>query len=143
VVIGHGNSRARGVENAIVGISRTGAGLGQPWKGALASVHARSAEGHRDRSSCGQIVGVGRALGSRVVTNGDLEGVLDTTDEWISSRTGIKERRFVDEGENCATLAIEASKRALEHAGVEGESVELVICGTVDGARVLCLRWRA
>ena len=78
----------------------------------------------------GKILGVGRALGSRVVTNGDLEGVLDTTDEWISSRTGIKERRFVDEGENCATLAVEASKQALEHAGVEGESVELVICGT-------------
>ena len=78
----------------------------------------------------GKILGVGRALGSRVVTNGDLEGVLDTTDEWIMTRTGIKERRFVDEGENCATLAVEASKQALEHAGVEGESVELVICGT-------------
>jgi 3-oxoacyl-[acyl-carrier-protein] synthase-3 len=78
----------------------------------------------------GKIVGVGRALGSKVVTNGDFEAVLDTTDEWISSRTGIKERRFVGEGESCATLAIEASKRALEHAGVEGESIELVICGT-------------
>ncbi len=78
----------------------------------------------------GRIVGVGRALGSRVVTNADLEGVLDTTDEWISTRTGIKERRFVDEGENAATLAVEASKKALEHAGVDGESVDLVICGT-------------
>jgi 3-oxoacyl-[acyl-carrier-protein] synthase-3 len=78
----------------------------------------------------GKIVGVGRALGSKVVTNGDFEAVLDTTDEWISSRTGIKERRFVGEGESCATLAIEASKRAIEHAGVEGESIELVICGT-------------
>ncbi|HEX6709681.1 MAG TPA: beta-ketoacyl-ACP synthase III [Rubrobacter sp.] len=78
----------------------------------------------------GRIVGVGRALGSRVVTNADLESVLDTTDEWISTRTGIKERHFVGEGENAATLAVEASKRALEHAGVEGESVDLVICGT-------------
>ena len=65
----------------------------------------------------GRIVGVGRALGSRVVTNGDLEGALDTTDEWISTRTGIKERRFVGEDENAATLAIDASKKALVHAG--------------------------
>ena len=80
--------------------------------------------------AAGRIVGAGRALGSRVVTNGDLEGVLDTTDEWISSRTGIKERHFVGEGENAATLAVEASKRALEHAGVEGASIDLIICGT-------------
>jgi 3-oxoacyl-[acyl-carrier-protein] synthase-3 len=80
--------------------------------------------------AAGRIVGAGRALGSRVVTNGDLEGVLDTTDEWISSRTGIKERHFVGEGENAATLAVEATKRALEHAGVEGASIDLIICGT-------------
>jgi 3-oxoacyl-[acyl-carrier-protein] synthase III len=78
----------------------------------------------------GRIVGVGRALGGRVVTNSDLEGVLDTTDEWISARTGIKARHFVTEGENAATLAVEASKKALEHAGVDGGSVDLIICGT-------------
>ena len=78
----------------------------------------------------GKIVGVGRALGSRVVTNADLESVLDTTDAWISTRTGIRERRFVAEGENAVTLAIEASKKALEHAEVDGGSVDLVICGT-------------
>jgi 3-oxoacyl-[acyl-carrier-protein] synthase III len=81
-------------------------------------------------AAAGRIVGVGRALGSRTVTNGDLERVLDTTDEWISSRTGIQARHFVAEGENAATLAVEASQRAIEHAGVEGESVDLVICGT-------------
>ena len=80
--------------------------------------------------SCGKIVGVGRALGSRVVTNKDLERTLDTTDEWIQSRTGIKERRFVGEGEDCATLAIEASKKALEHAGTGGDSVDLILCAT-------------
>jgi 3-oxoacyl-[acyl-carrier-protein] synthase-3 len=80
--------------------------------------------------AAGRIVGVGRALGSRVVTNGDLENILDTTDEWISTRTGIKERRFVAEDENAATLAIDASKRALEHAGVDGSTVDLVVCGT-------------
>jgi 3-oxoacyl-[acyl-carrier-protein] synthase III len=78
----------------------------------------------------GKIVGVGRALGSRVVTNRDLEGLLNTTDEWIATRTGIRERRFVGEGENCATLAIEASKKALEHAGAEGDSLDLIVCAT-------------
>jgi 3-oxoacyl-[acyl-carrier-protein] synthase III len=78
----------------------------------------------------GRIVGVGRALGSRTVTNRDLERTLDTSDEWIATRTGIRERRFVGEGEDCATLAIEASKKALEHAGVEGDSVDLVLCAT-------------
>jgi 3-oxoacyl-[acyl-carrier-protein] synthase III len=78
----------------------------------------------------GRIVGVGRALGSRIVTNGDLERTLDTTDEWIRTRTGIRERRFVGEYEDCATLAIEASKKALEHARVGGDSVDLVLCAT-------------
>ena len=78
----------------------------------------------------GRIVGVGRALGGRIVANSDLEGVLDTTDEWISTRTGIRARHFVTEGENAATLAVEASKKALQHAGVDGGSVDLIICGT-------------
>ena len=78
----------------------------------------------------GKIVGVGRALGSRVVTNRDLERTLETTHEWIATRTGISERHFVGEGEDCATLAIEASKEALEHAGVSGDSVDLVVCAT-------------
>jgi 3-oxoacyl-[acyl-carrier-protein] synthase-3 len=78
----------------------------------------------------GKIVGVGRALGSRVVTNRDLEATLDTTEDWISTRTGISERRFVGEDEDCSTLAIEASKKALEHAGVVGDSVDLIVCAT-------------
>ncbi len=78
----------------------------------------------------GRIVGVGRTLGSTIVTNNDLESVLDTTDEWISARTGIRARHFVAEGENAATLAVDASKKALEHAGVDGRSVDLIVCGT-------------
>ena len=78
----------------------------------------------------GKIVGVGRALGGRVVTNRDLERTLDTTDEWISTRTGIRERRFVGEGEDCATLAIQASKKAMEHAGTEGNALDLIVCAT-------------
>jgi 3-oxoacyl-[acyl-carrier-protein] synthase III len=78
----------------------------------------------------GKIVGVGRTLGSRAVTNEELERSLDTSDEWIASRTGIRERHFVGEGEDCATLAIGASKEALEHAGVGGETVDLILCAT-------------
>lgn len=78
----------------------------------------------------GKILGVGRALGSRVVTNHDLEKTLDTNDEWVVGRTGIKERHFVAEGEDCATLAIEASKNALEHAELDGDSIDLILCAT-------------
>lgn len=81
----------------------------------------------------GEIVGVGRALGSRTVTNHDLERTLDTSDDWISGRTGIKERRFVGEGEDCVTLATAASREALAHAGVDGDSIDLVVCATSTG----------
>lgn len=78
----------------------------------------------------GRMVGVGRALGSRLVTNHDLAERLDTNDEWIVERTGIKQRYFVAEGEDCATLAIDAARRALAHAGASGDSVDLVVCAT-------------
>ena len=78
----------------------------------------------------GKIVGVGRALGGRVVTNQDLTEVLDTDDAWIVERTGIRERRFVADGEDCATLAADAAKNALTHAGLSGDSVDLILCAT-------------
>ena len=80
--------------------------------------------------AAGKIVGVGRALGSRVVTNRDLEKILDTDDAWVEGRTGIKERRFVAEGEDCATLAADASVAALRHAGLEGDAIDLILCAT-------------
>jgi 3-oxoacyl-[acyl-carrier-protein] synthase-3 len=80
--------------------------------------------------AAGKIVGVGRALGSRVVTNHDFEKTLGTDDAWIVERTGIKERHFVAEDEDCATLAIDASKEALEQAGLKGEAVDLILCAT-------------
>ena len=64
------------------------------------------------------------------MTNRDLERALDTTDEWIATRTGIRERRFVSEDEDCATLAIQASENALEHARAGGETVDLILCAT-------------
>jgi 3-oxoacyl-[acyl-carrier-protein] synthase-3 len=80
--------------------------------------------------AAGKILGVGRALGGRVVTNQDLEMILDTDDAWVVERTGIKERRFVAEGEDCATLAADASKAALAHAGLSGEDIDLILCAT-------------
>ncbi len=80
--------------------------------------------------AAGKILGVGRALGGHTVTNQDLEKVLDTDDAWIVERTGIKERHFVAEGENCATLAADASKSALAHAGLSGEDIDLILCAT-------------
>ena len=81
-------------------------------------------------SAVGRICGVGRALGGRVITNDDLAEVLDTTNDWVVERTGIRERHFVAEGEDCVTLATDAAKSALEHAGVTGESLDLIICAT-------------
>jgi len=81
----------------------------------------------------GKIVGVGRALGSRVVTNDDLARTIDTTDAWIHDRTGIRERRFIGENEDCATLAIDASKAALEHADLSGADIDLIVCATSTG----------
>ena len=78
----------------------------------------------------GKITGVGRALGGRVVTNRDFEKALDADDAWIVERTGIKERHYVTDGEDCVTLAVGASKRALEHAGIGGEEINLVLCAT-------------
>ena len=83
-----------------------------------------------NRGDAGKIVGVGRALGGKVVTNHDLGKVLDTDDAWIMERTGIKERCFVANEEDCATLAVDASKRALSHAGLNGEAIDLIVCAT-------------
>ncbi|WP_119067935.1 beta-ketoacyl-ACP synthase 3 [Rubrobacter indicoceani] len=78
----------------------------------------------------GEIIGVGRALGGRTVTNADLESVLDTTDDWISSRTGILERRIVTENENVVTLSVDAAKAALKHADIPADSIDTIICAT-------------
>lgn len=83
-----------------------------------------------EKRAAGKMIGVGRALGSRTVTNADLESVLDTTDEWISSRTGILERRLVSPGEDAVTLATDASKAAIEHAGVPADSIDMIVCAT-------------
>lgn len=79
-----------------------------------------------------KIAGTGSAFPETVVTNDDLAKVMDTSDEWISSRTGIKERRIVKE-ETTAGMATEAARKALANAGMTPEELDLIIVGTITG----------
>jgi len=78
-----------------------------------------------------RITGTGSALPGKILTNAELEKSVDTTDEWITTRTGIKERRIAADGEYTSTFAAEASRRALAMAGVPPEEIDLIIIGTV------------
>jgi 3-oxoacyl-[acyl-carrier-protein] synthase-3 len=80
------------------------------------------------------ILGVGAAVPDNVMTNHDLEKLVDTSDEWITSRTGIKERRILRENEDPVDLAIEASKKAIEDAGITPQDIDFVITATNLGA---------
>ncbi|MBO1225531.1 MAG: ketoacyl-ACP synthase III [Candidatus Scalindua sediminis] len=77
------------------------------------------------------ITGIGSFLPKKILTNADLVKMLDTTDEWITKRTGIKERRIVDNGAATSDLAIEASLRALDDAKVLPSEVDLIITSTI------------
>jgi len=78
------------------------------------------------------VMGTGRAVPDKVLTNAELEKMVDTTDEWIIERTGIKERRIAAADESLSDFALPAAERALESAGISGSEVDLVICATVS-----------
>ena len=78
-----------------------------------------------------RISGTGSYAPPGVMTNADFEKMVDTSDEWIVSRTGIRERRIATDDMSCADMAAEASRRALASAGYTHEDIDLVICGTV------------
>jgi 3-oxoacyl-[acyl-carrier-protein] synthase-3 len=80
-----------------------------------------------------RIIGTGSCVPDKVLTNSDLEKFLDTTDEWIVSRTGIRERHIAGEGECTSDLATRAAERALAMAGVRGDEIDLVVVGTITG----------
>lgn len=82
-----------------------------------------------------RIIGTGSCLPKTIVTNDDLSKIMDTSDEWISSRTGIRERHLVKE-ETTAALSITAAKRALENAGITAKELDMIIVGTVSGDHV-------
>ena len=77
------------------------------------------------------IAGTGSCLPDRVVPNAYFEKIVDTSDEWIVQRTGIKERRFVEENQATSDLAVEAGRRALEQAKLSPEEIDLIVVGTV------------
>ena len=76
------------------------------------------------------IAGTGSALPKRVVTNHELAETVDTSDEWIVERSGIRQRYIAGEGETTSTLAIEAARKALAAAGVEGSQIGLIVLAT-------------
>jgi 3-oxoacyl-[acyl-carrier-protein] synthase-3 len=77
-----------------------------------------------------RIAGTGSYLPEKVVTNADLEKIVETTDEWIASRTGIRERRRAADGETTGDLAFYAATHALESAGVKAAEIDLIVLGT-------------
>ena len=76
------------------------------------------------------LVGWGHYVPDRVVTNDDLAQIVDTSDEWIQSRSGIRERHFASEDQATSDLCVEAANRALERAGLTGADVDLVLVAT-------------
>ena len=82
-----------------------------------------------------RIVGTGSYLPPRIITNSELEKSLDTTDEWITSRTGIKERRIVEDQNTC-DLALEASINALEMAELKASEIDLIILATTTPDKI-------
>ncbi len=77
------------------------------------------------------IIGTGSYVPERVLTNAELEKLVDTSDEWITTRTGIKERRIAAEGENTSDLATKAAQAAMDNAGITADEVDLILVATV------------
>ena len=72
--------------------------------------------------------GVGGHLPERVLTNDDLAKMVDTTDEWITARTGIKKRHIAADGEYTSDLGAKAAKKAMDAAGVGPDDIDLIVC---------------
>ncbi|MGB5492313.1 MAG: beta-ketoacyl-ACP synthase III [Woeseiaceae bacterium] len=79
-----------------------------------------------------RIVGTGRYLPERIMTNFDLEKIVDTSDEWIRTRTGVERRHVVAEDQTTSDMCVEAAKKAIEDAGVDVADIDLVITGTTS-----------
>jgi 3-oxoacyl-[acyl-carrier-protein] synthase III len=77
------------------------------------------------------VLGMGKYLPEKVLTNHDLEKMVDTSDEWIRTRTGIEERRIADDQTNTSDMAYEAAKEALEKAELTGADIDLILVATV------------
>jgi 3-oxoacyl-[acyl-carrier-protein] synthase III len=80
-----------------------------------------------------RIIGVGSYAPARILTNQELEKMIDTSDEWIVQRTGIRERRIVDEGEGPSDLAVRAARQAMDRAQVAPDEIDFIVVGTTAG----------
>ena len=74
---------------------------------------------------------IGAYIPPKIMTNADFEKIIDTNDEWITKRTGIKERRIAEENEASSDLGAKAAELAIQRAGIAKEEIDLVICATV------------
>jgi 3-oxoacyl-[acyl-carrier-protein] synthase-3 len=83
------------------------------------------------------ILGTGHSYPEGILTNADLEKIVDTTDEWITSRTGIKQRRKAGPGEYTSQFAVRASQEAIERAGINPSELDLILCATVTPDQIL------
>jgi 3-oxoacyl-[acyl-carrier-protein] synthase-3 len=83
-----------------------------------------------------RILGTGGYLPEKVLTNRDLEDIVDTTDQWIRERTGIRERHVVSGGETCCDLALAAGRNALEAAGADARDIDLIVVATTTPDQV-------
>ncbi len=83
-----------------------------------------------------RIAGTGSYLPEKVVTNKDLEKTMDTSDEWIQERTGIKRRHIAADDEKCSDMALAAARQAIDMAGIEATDIDLIIVGTVTPDKV-------
>jgi 3-oxoacyl-[acyl-carrier-protein] synthase III len=83
------------------------------------------------------IIGTGHAYPEGVLTNADLEKIVDTSDEWITTRTGIKQRRKAADHEYTSQFGVKAGRQALERAGIDASEVDLIICATTTPDQIL------
>jgi 3-oxoacyl-[acyl-carrier-protein] synthase-3 len=83
-----------------------------------------------------RIAGTGSYLPERILTNRELEAMVDTTDEWIVTRTGIRERHIIADGETTSDMALHASRRAIQAAGIEAREIDMIIVATTTPDRV-------
>src|SRR6266576_4761287 len=83
------------------------------------------------------ILGTGHSYPEGILTNADLEKMVDTSDDWITSRTGIKQRRKAAPGEYTSLFAVKAARQAIERAGLQPSDIDLILCATVTPDQIL------
>jgi 3-oxoacyl-[acyl-carrier-protein] synthase III len=83
------------------------------------------------------IIGMGHAYPEGILTNADLEKIVDTTDEWITTRTGIKQRHKAADNEYTSQFAVASARLALERSGLKAEDIEIIICATTTPDQIL------